>query len=134
MPGHFLGNVVCGANVGELRPRHLMNRSGRCLCLGAQGDSISHLVEPAAHGLPFANRARFAHQQEERGLEGIFGDMRIAQHPPAHAPDHGTVPPHQYFKGRLLTLIHETLQQLRIGERTGSGRLAEAAQVADHCS
>jgi hypothetical protein len=53
-----------------------------------------------------------AGQNEERGLEGILGIVRVVQHAPADAEDHRTVGPHDSLERGLISMRHEPLQQL----------------------
>src|SRR5262245_52988682 len=76
---------------------------------------VGHAVEPVGHHLLRFNRRRLADEDEERGLESVFGVVVVAEDTAAHAPDHRTMPPHQGCKGGIVSLSQERLQQLPIG-------------------
>src|SRR5258707_846203 len=65
----------------------------------AQGDG----VQPVAGVRAPRHRAGLAGQDEEGGLEGVLGVLRVAQHAAAHAPDQRSVPLDQGGEGRLVT-------------------------------
>ncbi len=58
---------------------------------GAEGNS----VEPGAEPVRIAERAGPAGQDEEHGLEGVFGEMAVAQELPADVQDHRAMSRHQ---------------------------------------
>jgi len=57
-------------------------------------------------------------QHKERGLEGVFRVVRIAQHTTADAEHHRPVPGHQLFKRGLCFLVspgEKPVQELPVG-------------------
>jgi hypothetical protein len=74
-----------------------------------------------------ANPFRVLQQDEKRGLERIFGVGLGPSQIPARGPHEAPVPPNEFHK-RLLVVVDESPQQLRIrhrwsdvGERTKHG-------------
>jgi hypothetical protein len=62
--------------------RQIMKRLGvRALAFcprsGPQSDALGYPVEPTARRVPLGDRAGFANEDEERGLEGIFRVVRV---------------------------------------------------------
>ena len=80
------------------------------------GDAVGDLVKPARHGLAFADRARFAHQDQERGLERVFDILLVVEQSLTQPENHGAMPPHQKFERRLIAAANEPVEQLHIGD------------------
>jgi hypothetical protein len=59
---------------------------------GSHRDSPSDAEQPFADRLAAADRTRLADQEQERGLEGVVGVVRIAQDFLTDAKDHRPVP------------------------------------------
>jgi hypothetical protein len=78
--------------------------------LGFQSDPKGYLAQPAGDGFPFADRASFSDQGEERRLEGVLGVLFMAQHAAADVQNHRPVTPNQDLERRLIALADETLQ------------------------
>jgi hypothetical protein len=53
------------------------------------GDPIGDPMEPAAERIAASDRPRLTNQDQECGLEGIFGPVRVPKHGPARFQDHG---------------------------------------------
>ena len=53
------------------------------------GDPVGDPMEPAANRIAASDRPRLTNQDQERGLEGILGRVRIPKHGPARFQDHG---------------------------------------------
>ena len=70
---------------------------GRC-DIGLNGNPVCDPVQPAAEGIPTADGVPLFDQDQEGGLEGIFGIMRVAQDSAADAQDHGPVAHDESFK------------------------------------
>jgi hypothetical protein len=65
--------------------------------------------------LGLANRRGFLHQDQEGGLEGIFGFVRIPEQLAANAKDHRAMPLDQRFESRLVVVGDKTFQELSVG-------------------
>ena len=76
-----------------------------------------------------AERPRFLDEDQERGLEGILGIVRILQDAPADAQDHRPVPRHQDLERRGVLPGGEALEQLRIGESRDDPTREEAVDL-----
>ena len=105
--------------------------------LGLLRRPASDPIEPVAQQVRIADRAGFLRQDEERGLKGILGVVRIAQEALAHAQDHRSVSRHQRREGGLGLSRRELLQQLAVALapesphlKEGVDRVGEPAQVA----
>src|SRR5262249_45751598 len=57
-----------------------------------------------------------ADEDEEGGLEGVFGIVVVAEDTAAHAPHHRSMPMHQGCKSRLVTAADVVRQQFLIGQ------------------
>ena len=74
---------------------------------GAPGDPVGDPVEPRPDLLARADQLRLADQDQERGLEGVLGQVRVADHPATH-PEHGrTESPHERPQRSLVALLDE---------------------------
>ena len=95
---------------------------------GARRGPVGDLVQPGAERIPHPEPARPLHQDQERGLEGVLGVVRVSQHAPADPQDHRPVPLHQDREGQLGGLAPvggEPLQELAVGQ------LADRADVEE---
>jgi hypothetical protein len=101
-----------GHNGHLLFPLSLPGDPGPCLECRLVGDA----VEPVGDHLFGYDGSGLADEDEEGGLEGIFGIMVIDEDATAHAPDHRAVPPHQGRKRGLLSAAEVGLQQLPVGQ------------------
>src|SRR6516162_8454399 len=79
--------------------------------------SVGHAMQPVAYVSAGDDRRGLADENEKRCLEGILGICLVAQDAAADAEDHGTMPPHQGFKSRLVPLADKTVQQFAIEPR-----------------
>jgi len=71
-------------------------------------------------------------QDEKRGLEGVFGKVRVKEQPAAHAQDHRPMPLDECGKRRFRTRTFGrkiALQQLRIGQATERTCLKQRANL-----
>ena len=86
---------------------------------------------PTASRLP--DRARLAHQNQERGLEGVVGVVRVAQELPADAQDHRPVAVHQRGEGglgrRRVRPGQKPFQELAIGQGPGRAEVIERREL-----
>ncbi len=104
---------------------------------GRQGDASGDAVQPARRRAPLANRSTLPSQDQERGLEGIFGVMRVAQDHPADAQHHWAMSGDQLGEGELARAafaIHEPRQQLLVRQSSGRARVEERTDVSRVCA
>jgi hypothetical protein len=77
-----------------------------------------HPVQPVAQQVGVADRTGLAGQDEEDGLEGVLGMLRVAQDLAADAQHHRTVPAHQRrergLAGRVAPAGGVPLQELAV--------------------
>jgi hypothetical protein len=90
-----------------------------------EGRAVGDAVEPLAEPFGLSQAARLLDEYEERGLEGVFGVLVVAEDAPADAEDHRSVPPHQRGERGGIARGDEPLQQVRVGRVAGHGRLPE---------
>ena len=87
-------------------------------------------MEPGAERVADPERPRLADQDQEGGLEGVLGVVRVAEDAPADAQDHRPVPLDQGREGQLGRLAapgREPLEELAVGQsRRRSGRQQRA--------
>jgi hypothetical protein len=75
------------------------------------------------------HRGRPAGQDEEGGLEGVLGRVRLAQQAPAQAQHHRPVASHEGLEGPLVAPADEAIEQLRVARRARPGGAGQAAEV-----
>jgi hypothetical protein len=73
----------------------------------ARGDA----VQEARERFGFADGCGLASEDEESGLEHVFGVVSIAQHAATYAVDQWAMPRHQFGEGVLIASSNEALQQ-----------------------
>src|SRR5262249_7249931 len=95
----------------------------------AQRDAIRHLEQPAADRLTFADGAGLAGEDEEGGLEGVLGVVRVAKETQTEIEYHRPVPPDEDLERRLLAAADERFQQLGVGQRAAAVAADEPAQL-----
>ena len=84
---------------------------------GPDGNPVGNAVEPGAHTVAVADRARPADQHQERGLEGVLDLVRrVVEHAAADTQDHRPMPGHQRREGRLVAAGDKPLEQLPLGQ------------------
>ncbi len=110
--------------------QHLeMTSAPRGLDLGPSGDPPGDAEEPAPDRLPMTDRSGLAHEDQEGGLEGVVGVVRVAQELPADAQDHGPMSFNQDREGglggRRIVPRQEPLEELAIGQRAGRTQIVE---------
>jgi hypothetical protein len=108
--GHIEGRI--GGRHWRRPPFDIAPTSGPRL--GARGDSVCNLVQPAANCLSPSNGIRLARQHQKRGLERVLGVLLVPEDAAANALNHGRVSPYQRGEGGFITLPGKTLQQLGI--------------------
>src|SRR5215469_8346174 len=92
----IVGTVLTRPGWPQLRRLPLVTRSpGPGRARGA-GRAVTHAMKPARQRVGLADRARPAHQDQERGLKGVLGVVRVVQNTPTDAEDHRAVPLDQY--------------------------------------
>jgi hypothetical protein len=87
-------------------------------------------VEPAPHRIQPADRARPAHQDQERGLEGVVGVVGVAEPVAADAQDHRPVAQHQHLERGRVAMVDEPFEQLPVGQPAGGPGFEERMDVA----
>ena len=95
-------------------------------------DSPRHAMQPAAQGIVVSHGFGSSRQDEKRGLEGVFGKVRVKEQPAADAQDHRSVPLDECGKRgfRARTFGRKiALQQLRIGQATERTSLEQRANL-----
>src|SRR5262249_47619183 len=97
--------------------------------LGFSRRAIGHSIQPTAHRLALADGSRLANQHEKRGLKGVFDGLFIREDAAAHPEDHRAKALDQGFKGDLIPIEGETLQQLGIRRILGAVPAEEVPEV-----
>ncbi len=90
--------------------------------LRSNRNSSGDTVQPRAKCLAPANRASVAHKDQEGGLKGVLGGVRIPRNTKTHAPDQGTMSRHQSRKRAIRPLVPprpESLQELAVVHSRG---------------
>ena len=80
-----------------------------------------------------AQRSGTADQDQERGLEGVLGRVRVAEHLPADGQDHRSMAGQDRLErglGRLIPPVRESLEQLAVGQPDGDCLRRRAARGA----
>src|SRR5437762_9878496 len=80
--------------------------------------------------MPLAYRTCLPSERQQGRLKSVLGVVHVAQHPAADAPNHRPVPPDEQLEGGLITLCHESLQQVRVASAVAR-RANDSAQMAD---
>ena len=110
-----------------------MTAPPRGLDLRPGGDPPRDAEEPAPDRLATTDRAGLAHQDQEGGLEGVVGVVRVAQELPADAQDHGPVSFDQDGEGglRRIRIVprQKPVQELAIGQGPGRTQLVEHGEL-----
>ena len=101
---------------------------------GATSCAQRDAVEPVAQQVGIADRARLPSQDQEDGLEGVFGVVAVAQELTADTEHHRAVPRHQGREGRLagVALRGEPLQELPVGKAGDRAAVEERPDLPDH--
>jgi hypothetical protein len=86
-------------------------------------------VEPTGYGMTQADRAGLANEEQERGLEGILGVVRVAEHVLADTEHHRAMALDQGGEGgrRFIARAGEVLHQLPIGQAGERSLLEEGS-------
>ena len=87
---------------------------------GLEGDAACHLVKPAAHGLPLADRSSLAGQCEKRRLEGVFGVLAVVQDAPADTEHNALVTADDQLERRLIRMRDEAREELCVAGASGA--------------
>ncbi len=99
----------------------------------SRGHAAGDPEEPAAHRLPLPDRACLAHQDQERGLKGVVGVVRVAQYLTAYAQDHRTMAVNQGGErglGRRRVIPgQKPVQELAIGQGPGRTQVVNCAEL-----
>ena len=88
-------------------------------------------MEPTGHRLDLADRAGLAGQDQESGLECVFGVVRIAQDLPASSQDHRAMTLYQGRQGRMRDRsrsVQKAPQQVGVGKVADRPDQAEDVQ------
>jgi hypothetical protein len=101
------------------------------LGFGSKGNAKSDLIQPASHGLSFADGTGLASQGKERRLARIFHVLLIAKHTPADPAHHTLVPPHQKLEGGLIALSNDAVQEFNVADAVEGLPPNQLTQVSD---
>jgi hypothetical protein len=71
----------------------------------SQADAPGHTEQPSADAGGVGRAPRIPSQYEEDGLEGILGQVSVANGAAAHAKDHTAVPLHHLLERRLISAV-----------------------------
>ena len=85
-------------------------------------------MQPTGERGPIPDRSRPAKQDQERGLEGIVGVIRVVEHAPTDAQHHGAVPFDQRLEGRLDGINgpgRDSVQQLSVRKSPDDAHVPE---------
>ena len=119
----------------SLPQRRFPRRAANGGDLRFEGGAVGDAVEPLAEPFGLTQAARLLDEYEERGLEGVFGVLVVAEDTPADAEDHRSVPPHQRGERGGIARGDKPPQQVRVGRVAGHGRLPEEMDdVAEWCA
>ena len=101
---------------------------------GLVGDPMGDPVEPLGEQVVVPERPGFPREDHERGLEGIFRQVGVAQDASADAQDHRAVPTDQGLEGRLAPLPtgEEQRHQLPVGPYAHRPELEEVLEAPGH--
>ena len=91
---------------------------------------MRHAVQPRAEPVRLPQRPGLAGEEQEGGLEGVLGVVRVAEHLTADAQDQGPMPLQERDKGRLVPLRDELLQQAAVALLVRSRRTGQVAEIA----
>src|SRR5262245_11702756 len=99
---------------------------------GAAGGAVGNAVQPARERSGLADGGGPAGEDEERGLEGVLGEVGPAEDAPTDAPDERAVTAEQDREGIRIAAVGELFEQLGVGQLGGPGQAGERAQVAEN--
>jgi hypothetical protein len=102
-----------------------------CFRLSLERQPGCHRVEPAGDRVAPLDEAGLSGQNQEGGLEDVFGVLLVSQRPLASSPHHRAVPRDQGGEGRLVMPVHIEAQQLAVGRLAGRVGGGEAPYVGD---
>jgi hypothetical protein len=103
--------------------------------LDTNGDPEGDTMKPARDGIGLADRLGPAGEDEERGLKGVLGVVRIAKDLLADAQHHWSVPFHQRREGRLISTVprrQETLDELAVGQVAYDAEFEDSVELMRH--
>ncbi len=93
-------------------------------------------MKPRAQEIRTAKPVCLAGQDQEGGLEGILGGVRLVQHAPADAEDHRAMPAHQGRERRLAfgrITSQESIQQLPVAQAGERPHVPEDLERFQRC-
>jgi hypothetical protein len=96
---------------------------------------VGDAVEPGTEPIGLPDRPCLAGQDHERGLEGVFGVVGVAEQALTDTEDERSVPHDQGCEGRLgfcASVRREALQQLAIGQSGNGPAVDDRAEVSRH--
>ena len=119
---------------GDGRVRHGVHLLLLCLPAGGrpaglEGGPVRDSVEPVPDQVPRTDRGGPPGQDEEGGLEGVLGQVRVADHAAADAQDHRPVPADQGGEGRLVVRRRRRTRDSWPSPVVGVAGQHDAAQV-----
>ena len=113
----------------------LVGAPPRGVGLDTNGDPEGNAMKPARDGIGLADRRGPAGEDEERGLKGVLGVVRIAKDLLADAQHHRCVPFHQRREGRLIgpvLAVNEPLDELGVGQVAHDPELEDGVESMQH--
>ena len=106
------------------------------LCPRGPGSSRRDPVKPVTQQIGVADRSSLAGQNEENGLQRVFGMLHVAQELATDTQHHRTVPAHERCEGSLTDWVVPAggvpVQKLTIGESGDRARLEERLKLPGH--
>ena len=110
-PGESGAGVGCRG--GEVRSDRRKGTAGGGTRLGRE--PAGGLVEPRPDRRPPGSRSRLLGEEQEGGLEYVFGGVRVSDYSPGGPLDHSAVPADHLGERRFVVYRGEGVQQLGVG-------------------
>jgi hypothetical protein len=112
-----------------------MALSPRVLRLQPPRRMVGDAVEPGTEPIGLPDRARLPGQDQERGLEGVFGVVGVAEQALTDTEGERSVPHDQGCEGQLgfcASVRREALQQFAIGQSGDRPAVDDRAELSRH--
>lgn len=117
---------------GPLRAEPVDRPPPRGPALAADRHAVRDAEQPTRDRPAIADRTGPVRQDQEDGLEGVLGVVRVVEDAPADPQDHRPVPAHQLLESRLARLAairDEPVQQLAVRRRPDRPEVPQPAQL-----